>query len=139
VIQPYRHELLDRMLVWNQRHLMHALREYERHYNVHRPTGNLERKTPTTTAGSDTRLGHDHALPSVDVTVPAASSTSMNMPRDCTDEISGTRSVGAGTASGDGGTGRREARDRATERVKGVRPAGAKRLVVRALLPGRAC
>jgi len=30
-------ELLDRTLIWNQRHLLHALREYERFYNRHRP------------------------------------------------------------------------------------------------------
>jgi hypothetical protein len=29
-------ELLDRTLIWNQTHLRHALREYERHYNEHR-------------------------------------------------------------------------------------------------------
>ena len=31
-----RRELLDRTLVWNQRHLMTALREYEDFYNKHR-------------------------------------------------------------------------------------------------------
>jgi len=30
-IQSCRHELLDRTLVWNQRHLLHVLHEYERH------------------------------------------------------------------------------------------------------------
>src|SRR5262249_54225496 len=30
-IQSCRRELLDRMLVYNQAHLLHALREYERH------------------------------------------------------------------------------------------------------------
>ncbi len=34
-----RRELLDRTLVWNQRHLMTVLREYEGFYNTHRPTG----------------------------------------------------------------------------------------------------
>ena len=32
-----RRELLDRTLVWNQRHLMIVLREYEDSYNTHRP------------------------------------------------------------------------------------------------------
>ena len=32
-----RRELLDRTLVWNQRHLMTVLREYEDFYNTHRP------------------------------------------------------------------------------------------------------
>jgi hypothetical protein len=29
--------LLHRTLIWNQRYLLHALREYERFYNLHRP------------------------------------------------------------------------------------------------------
>ena len=36
-IQSCRHELLDRTLTWNQRHLLHVLREYEKFYNSHRP------------------------------------------------------------------------------------------------------
>ena len=32
-----RRELLDRTLIWNQRHLLHALREFEQFYNFHRP------------------------------------------------------------------------------------------------------
>jgi hypothetical protein len=32
-------EMLDRTLIWNQQHLMTALREYEDFYNTHRPTG----------------------------------------------------------------------------------------------------
>jgi len=38
-VQTCRHELLDRTLIWNQRHLLHALREFEQFYNDHRPTG----------------------------------------------------------------------------------------------------
>jgi putative transposase len=30
-------ELLDRTLIWNQRHLLHALREFKQFYNSHRP------------------------------------------------------------------------------------------------------
>jgi putative transposase len=37
-IQSCRHELLDRTLIWNPRHLLHALHEYEHHHNAHRPT-----------------------------------------------------------------------------------------------------
>jgi hypothetical protein len=29
--------LLDRTLIWNQAHLLHALREFEQFYNGHRP------------------------------------------------------------------------------------------------------
>jgi transposase len=36
-VQTCRRELLDRTLIWDQRHLLHALREFERFYNVHRP------------------------------------------------------------------------------------------------------
>ncbi|GAA2395625.1 hypothetical protein GCM10010404_61530 [Nonomuraea africana] len=36
-IQTCRRELLDRTLIWNQRHLLHALREFETFYNGHRP------------------------------------------------------------------------------------------------------
>jgi hypothetical protein len=35
-VKTLRAELLDRTLIWNQTHLTHALREYERHYNEHR-------------------------------------------------------------------------------------------------------
>jgi hypothetical protein len=36
-IQACRHELLVRTLIFNRAHLLHALREYERHHNEHRP------------------------------------------------------------------------------------------------------
>jgi hypothetical protein len=36
-VRTCRGELLDRTLIWNQRHLLHALREYETFYNAHRP------------------------------------------------------------------------------------------------------
>ncbi|GAA0929098.1 integrase core domain-containing protein [Virgisporangium aurantiacum] len=36
-VRTCRRELLDRILIWNQRQLLHALREYERFYNLHRP------------------------------------------------------------------------------------------------------
>ncbi|MEU5032289.1 integrase core domain-containing protein [Streptomyces milbemycinicus] len=36
-IQTCRRELLDRTLIWNQRHLLHTLREFEQFYNAHRP------------------------------------------------------------------------------------------------------
>jgi transposase InsO family protein len=36
-IRTCRTELLDRTLIWNHPHLRHALREYESHYNEHRP------------------------------------------------------------------------------------------------------
>ncbi len=36
-VQTCRRELLDRTLIWNQRHLLQALREFETFYNQHRP------------------------------------------------------------------------------------------------------
>ena len=36
-VQTCRHALLDRTLIWNQRHLLNALREFAQHYNSHRP------------------------------------------------------------------------------------------------------
>jgi putative transposase len=41
-----RRELLDRTLIWNQRHLMTVLREYEDHYNTHRPHRSLKQAAP---------------------------------------------------------------------------------------------
>jgi putative transposase len=41
-----RRELLDRTLVWNQRHLMIVLREYENFYNTHRPHRTLKQGAP---------------------------------------------------------------------------------------------
>lgn len=45
-VQTCRRELLDRTLIWNQRHLLHALREYERHYNEHRPHQGMANARP---------------------------------------------------------------------------------------------
>ena len=45
-IQACRHELLDRTLIWNQTHLLHALREYERHHNRHRPHRGIANARP---------------------------------------------------------------------------------------------
>ncbi|MFF7656636.1 integrase core domain-containing protein [Streptomyces sp. NPDC007983] len=45
-IQTCRTELLDRTLIWNQRHLLHALREYQAYYNEHRPHRALKNAAP---------------------------------------------------------------------------------------------
>ena len=45
-VQTCRHELLDRTLIWNQRHLLHALHEYETHYNRHRAHQAMEQAAP---------------------------------------------------------------------------------------------
>ena len=41
-----RREVLDRTLVWNQRHLIAVLREYEDYYNTHRPHRTLNQAAP---------------------------------------------------------------------------------------------
>jgi putative transposase len=45
-IQTCRRELLDRTLIWNQSHLLHALREFETFYNGHRPHRALNQAAP---------------------------------------------------------------------------------------------
>jgi transposase InsO family protein len=41
-----RRELLDRTLIWNQRHLLHALHEFEQFYNTHRPHQGIANARP---------------------------------------------------------------------------------------------
>jgi putative transposase len=41
-----RRELLDQTLIWNQRHLLTVLREYEAHHNAHRPHRSLGQAAP---------------------------------------------------------------------------------------------
>ncbi|MFD4636511.1 integrase core domain-containing protein [Lentzea sp. NPDC058436] len=45
-VKSLRGELLDRTLIWNEAHLPHALREYERHYNEHRTHRSLAAAAP---------------------------------------------------------------------------------------------
>ncbi|MGY0063345.1 helix-turn-helix domain-containing protein [Streptomyces sp. LZ34] len=45
-VQTCRHELLDRTLIWNQRHLLHTLREFEEFYNSHRPHQGIANARP---------------------------------------------------------------------------------------------
>ncbi|GAB2792046.1 hypothetical protein GCM10027073_25320 [Streptomyces chlorus] len=45
-VQTCRRELLDRTLIWNQRHLLHALREFEQFYNAHRPHQGIANACP---------------------------------------------------------------------------------------------
>ena len=45
-VRTCRRELLDRTLIWNQRHLSHALREYETFYNTHRPHQGIAHARP---------------------------------------------------------------------------------------------
>jgi transposase InsO family protein len=45
-VRTCRRELLDRTLVWNQPHLLHALREFEIFYNTHRPHQGISNNRP---------------------------------------------------------------------------------------------
>ncbi len=45
-VRTCRSELLDRTLIWNHAHLLHALREFESHYNEHRPHRTLRQAAP---------------------------------------------------------------------------------------------
>jgi transposase InsO family protein len=45
-VQTCRRELLDRTLIWNQRHLLHTLREFEDFYNSHRPHQGIANARP---------------------------------------------------------------------------------------------
>jgi transposase InsO family protein len=45
-VQTCRRDLLDRTLIWDQRHLLRALREFEIFYNEHRPHQGLANARP---------------------------------------------------------------------------------------------
>ena len=45
-VQTCRRELLDRTLIWNQSHLLHALREFEQFHNGHRPHQGIANARP---------------------------------------------------------------------------------------------
>jgi transposase InsO family protein len=45
-VRTCRRELLDRTLIWNHRHLLFALREYEAFYNAHRPHQGIANARP---------------------------------------------------------------------------------------------
>jgi transposase InsO family protein len=61
-VRTCRSELLDRTLIHNQRHLLHALREYEQFYNLHRPHQGIANARPLTPLPEPItdpdRLGH---------------------------------------------------------------------------------
>jgi transposase InsO family protein len=61
-IQSCRRELLDRTLVWNQAHLLHALHEYEQFYNTHRPHRGISNARPLhPLPNPQHQARHDHA------------------------------------------------------------------------------
>ncbi len=93
-VRTCRRELLDRTLIWNQHHLLHALREFETFYNEHRPHQGLAMPAPPLTTRSDRGPGPDR--PSGHTT---ASATRRHPPRASTcfltsmEEVFGKRRV----------------------------------------------
>nr|WP_236648111.1 transposase [Micromonospora sp. 4G51] len=82
-VQTGRRELLDRSLIWNQRHLLHALRDFEQFYNGHRPhQGICERARCTRCLRRSPIRTSWLASIYEDANASAASSTSTGMPRE---------------------------------------------------------
>jgi len=91
-IQPCRHELLDRTLIWNQTHLLHALREYERHYNAHRPHRGIVNARPLRPLPNRSPIKpRSRTCTSVDAIASAGSSMNTNMPHELHGWVLGTR------------------------------------------------
>lgn len=78
--QTCRRELLDRTLIWGQRHLLHALREFEKFYNEHRPHQASRTPAPSDPFPSrSTTRSKSHDSTYAEPTALAASSTSTHM------------------------------------------------------------
>jgi hypothetical protein len=78
-----RRELLDRTLIWNQRHLLHALRQYEASYNQHCPHQDITNALPPQPVPEPiTDPAASPGWTSAAETISAASSTSTTMPLD---------------------------------------------------------
>jgi putative transposase len=45
-VRTCRREPLDRTLIWNEAHLRHCLRQFELHYNQHRPHQAIRQAAP---------------------------------------------------------------------------------------------
>jgi hypothetical protein len=81
-VQTCRFELLDRTLIWNQFHLLHALSEFEGYYNQHRHPasctarryGQLPSRSPNQTDSTSSTFAEE--------TDSAAYSTNTNMPHE---------------------------------------------------------
>jgi transposase InsO family protein len=58
-VQTCRRELLDRTLIWNQRHLLHVLHEFEAFYNEHRPHQGIVTPPVKAVASTDRRFRRD--------------------------------------------------------------------------------
>jgi hypothetical protein len=90
--QTCRHELLDRILVWNRRHLLRAPHEYEQFHNHHRPQQCIANARPLQPlpASITSQLQIIH----IDIRRRprwAASSTTTTTSLTCADDIFGKR------------------------------------------------
>jgi transposase InsO family protein len=83
-VRTCRRELLDRTLIWNQQHLLHALREYEKFYNTHRPHQGINNGRTTTPAATTNHRSSSRHPPRYPPTTNdwAASSTNTTTPPD---------------------------------------------------------
>jgi len=81
-VQTCRRKLLDRTLIWNQRHLLHALREFEDFYNGHRPHQGIANAAPLRRLSEPITDSRSPACTYEDANVWAESSTNTSMPLD---------------------------------------------------------
>ena len=90
-VQTCRRELLDRTLIWNQAHLLHALREFEQSYNFHRPHQGIANARPLrASAPADPRARRRHPASRPQTGPPRRHPPRVPACRlTCTDEIFG--------------------------------------------------
>lgn len=81
-VKTLRVELLDRVLIWNETHLRDTLREYERHYNLHRTHRSLATAAPLRGCLSALNPIGSNASPYAGKTVSVESSMITDMPRE---------------------------------------------------------
>ncbi|MFI2207805.1 integrase core domain-containing protein [Streptomyces sp. NPDC020192] len=55
-VQTCRYELLDRILIWHERHLLCVLREFEQHHNAHQPHQAMDQAESSTSTGMPPEL-----------------------------------------------------------------------------------
>jgi putative transposase len=101
-VQTSRRELLDRTLIWNQRHLLHVLREFEDFYNTHRPHQGLANARPLRALPTPTRRSRRDQPPTCPPTRPPRRHLARVQTRrlSCTDRVIGKRRSSRAASSG---------------------------------------